>query len=148
MSRDRPSRSAPGRLRVWTGAALVALASMVPSVALVFQWRELWRAFSSRSVLADALERQTAPLADAARDLPTVGYFPPRGEDKGAEGARRRFLTQYAVAPTLVIDGSAEPVAIGDCVGVAHCGDVVRDAGYEIERDLGNGWLLLRRRAP
>ena len=56
-------------------------------------------------------------------------------------------LTQYALAPTLVLPGENFPLIVGDFSGVAPDTTLLSKRGFWVVRDLGAGLMLLAQRS-
>lgn len=147
--REASRRPAPARrARVAIAVALLAGASSLPAIAVFLQTREIVAAFSAAADPVGDFDRRLAPLAAALEGHPVAGYFPPPSEiDEGSPARRRRFMAQYSLAPTILLDDSTPSLIVADCTETPNCRERIRDAGLEMERDFGAGLLLLRKAA-
>jgi hypothetical protein len=122
---------------------LLAAAASLPGVSLTLQLAQSgWPVQRDDSIAA--FERHMAPLRDALRAQPTVGYLPPGGSLEAPGGAAHLYRTRYTLAPVIVVNTLVQPLIIAD--GVADPSRL--PAGLEVVRDFGGGLLLLRTLAP
>jgi len=83
------------------------------------------------------------PLLDPAAP---VGYLGDR--ERSLQSVIAFPLTQYAVAPALIENTGDRPRVIGNFLAEAPAAADLERRRLEVERDLGGGLLLLRRRDP
>jgi hypothetical protein len=98
-----------------------------------------------------AIARRAEPLRSLVSSQATVGYV----SDASAEGSDTASndpavihfrLMQYALAPTLVVEGKAAPLVVGDFLWRTPDSSALAKEGLERVRDVGDGVFLLRRR--
>jgi hypothetical protein len=105
-----------------------------------------WQRFAGvRAALDD--ESARAPAAPWQRlgylgDAPTFEQLPHLGRDE----MTALFLAQRALLPHLLVYGTDEPRILGNFHGESSRRERPARAGLEVERDFGDGVLLLRRR--
>lgn len=134
----------PARLswRARLAVAILAAAALLPPASVAVQLLAVGLPAGPRADPISAFEQRLAPVRAALAGTVRVGYLAPPGQP-AERAAARLYLTRYALAPVLVLD---ELTAV-------LLADGVRDraalpAGYRVERDFGDGLLLLRAVAP
>ncbi len=118
--------------------AVCALAALSVSVAPLLHGLPPWE---EPSEAAGRLEELRGLLPPGE----TLGYL-----DDGGGGDRETaalYQTQYALAPVLVARGAYHPRVLGRFL-LPPPASRIRDLGLVLERDLGDGLLLFRRRGP
>jgi hypothetical protein len=145
-ARPRTARIARTIARVWVAPAIIAAASLLPSIALFMQWRDIVGAFSAPPDSVSVVELKLAPAADALRGRAIAGYLPPRSGPDDDVTARRRFLAQYRLVPVALLDDPRADVVLVDCAAIPDCGALFASGDLEVDRMLEAGWVLARRR--
>jgi hypothetical protein len=116
----------------------------------------LERAIASRPVASaddEEIRRYEARFRQLRSALPSrgvVGYVAdPKGPERpfDARYARRFYLTQYVLAPVVVVDSVAPALAVGNFHSAWSDRDA-RKAGLVLDREFGDGVLLFRRESP
>lgn len=135
------------------GAGLLAL------IALFGVSRVIWRTGPEAPPTLDAqVQSYTDRYAALKGLLPPrgiVGYLsdgpgPPASENQApdkteAYQARWFMLTQYALAPVIVVRDPNRPLVVCNVQDPTRVSQVCQRPGLELVRDLGNGIALLRR---
>lgn len=91
-----------------------------------------------------AFERRLAPVRAALERSGPVGYWADPGP-KSVRSVKEFMLTQYALAPNLVREGTDETWVVGNFHAVPPSEEEVRALGLEKVLDTGNGACLYRR---
>jgi hypothetical protein len=92
-----------------------------------------------------AFERRLAPLATAVQGQAVIGYHWPAPEvPLTPTESAHLFLSQYSVAPILLVNDPALPLVIADAAFRSERGPFVVPGGFAIVRDFDNGLFLLK----
>jgi hypothetical protein len=136
--------------RLWIGLVLIAL------FVGVSQLQALRSAFAAYRTLGrpDEVSRHEARLQALRRALPghgVVGYVsdaPAAGIDPASSEARQAFkrylLTQYALAPLVVLRSIEAELVVGDFSAAGPDG-ASTPPGFVLVKDFGQGVVLFRR---
>ncbi|MEO8603444.1 MAG: hypothetical protein ABI629_12780 [bacterium] len=123
------------RLRV--ALAAVIAAALLPSAGIVLQLAGNPRLLTWRDDPISAFERHIAPLRDALRGEPVVGYW--ASSPLIPNRTAHRYSLRYALAPVQVRNTIDLPLVVAD--GVTDPQSL--PAQLRVRRDFGNGLLLL-----
>ncbi len=124
------------------GVGLLVLTVLI--VMADFSWRksELWTNLGAADLAGEA-ERRLDGLKE---------YLPSRGEvgyltdcEPGGELFGRFIVTQYVIAPAILVEGAGPDLVIGDFKGRVDVAALCRANGLELVRDFGGGVMLFRR---
>lgn len=91
-----------------------------------------------------AFVERLAPVRAALERSGPVGYWADPGP-KSARSVKEFMLTQYALAPNLVLEGTDPAWVVGNFHGAPPTAEEVRSRGLERVLDAGGGVLLYRR---
>jgi len=91
-----------------------------------------------------AFERRLAPLRGMPELQGLVGYRTDPGP-KSVQTVKEFMLTQYALAPLLVVEGTDHAWVVGNFHQTPPSADEVAREGFEVTADLHNGIVLYRR---
>ena len=127
------------------GVLVLALLALLSSAALLVRGSRIARSRLGQ----DEITRYLARFEGLRRALPahgTVGYesdlqdsLTDRQEVKGF------YLTQYAIAPVVVVAGTDRDLVIGNYRDPALNCRICRSTSFVLEKDFGGGVLLFRR---
>jgi hypothetical protein len=132
--------------RVTVGLLLIVLFTLVSNLQFVRI------AISARGTIAkgDEVTRYEARFQKLRQTLPSrgvVGYVSdsnPEGFPRNREYFRRYYLTQYSLAPLVVVNSTEPDLLIGDVDSAAHSERVITP-GFTLVKDFGDGVMLFRR---
>lgn len=140
------------RMRVRIAVALVLLYAGASAARWVHQGLS-WRAVAGADEIS-ANERRFAPLRPLLPDSGLVGYLGdpplpgPTPREANASALlhfRRYLLAQYALAPTLLIEGTEPEFVVGNFDADTTA---ATPPGFRVARAFGGGLLLFRRATP
>lgn len=135
MSVDATPGPRFGRTIFWAVPALAALGSLAFQMAGAGQPSP-----PPPPVDITAFEQRLAPLRAMPELRGPVGYRTDSGP-KSVQTVKEFMLTQYALAPLLVVEGTDQAWVIGNL----HRTPPAVEEGFEVAADLRNGIILYRR---
>jgi hypothetical protein len=128
------------------GVYLLALASLASSASLVRHADAIGRGRTGRDDVSTFL-RRLDPLRRMLPSHGTVGYEADSQDPLAErEDVRRFYLTQYAVAPVIVVAGVDRDLVIGDYRVPDRC-RICKSQDFTLAADFGHGLMLFRRKA-
>ena len=128
--------------RVKAGAlALLALTALLTNLAYLRDNVRTVPQTAGRDEVAE-YERRFAELKEALPRRGVVGYV--SDEADASEEAKKYYLTQYALAPLVVVRGADRPLVVGN---FAAGGTPAPAAGLALVKDYGDGVVLFGREA-
>jgi len=126
------------------GVYLLALVALASSAALARHIENTSRDRTGKDDVSPFL-RRLEPLRRALPSHGTVGYeadaLDPLAD---REDVRRFYLTQYAVAPVIVVAGVDRELVIGDYRSPEAC-RICKSKEFTLAADFGDGLMLFRR---
>jgi hypothetical protein len=96
--------------------------------------------------LQDPVRQHEDRLNRAREFLPARGVIGYVSDREGIEHVRRFYMTQYALAPLLVVRDSRRALILGDFTRPSNVGH--ETAGLRVLTDLGDGLVLLTPAKP
>jgi len=94
----------------------------------------------------DRVLKHEARMARARESLPTRGVVGYVSDVDGMELRRRLYMTQYALAPLLIVQDVKRDIILGDFTRFPSAD--YRAAGFKVLNDLGDGLVLLTPAKP
>lgn len=131
--------------RAWVAAILIAAASLLPTFALLTQLDAVLTVSAAPPDGVTAFEQRLAPMTVAVQGRAVVGYYWPAPEvPLTPTEAAHLYLSQYSLAPTLLVDDPSSSLMIADAAFRSERGPFLVPKGFAIVRDFGNGLFLLK----
>jgi hypothetical protein len=124
--------------RIRLALAAVIAAALLPAVGILVQAAGNAGIFRPRDDPMSAFERHLAPLREALRGEPVVGYLPPT---QAVDRAAHLYSVRYALAPVQVQNDADLPLVVADGAADAHH----FPQQLRVRRDFGGGLYLLER---
>jgi hypothetical protein len=115
--------------------AAVIVAALLPAAGILTQVATDAAVLRRRDDPISVFERRLAPLREALRGEPLVGYLPPPGVDREA----LLYTLRYTLAPVQVRSDLDAPLVVAD--GVRDPSQLPPQ--LRVRRDFGGGLLLL-----
>lgn len=124
--------------RVGIALTAVIAAGLMPAAGVLLQTARSPELLRPRDDPISAFDRHLAPLREALRGEPMVGYLAPSTVPKRTT---HLYTVRYALAPVQVIDDSHLPLVVAEGVSDAR----LLPPHLRVRRDFGRGLLLLER---
>ena len=138
-------RTIAATTRAWVATLLVAAASLLPCFTLLTQLDAILGVSAAPPDQVTSFEQRLAPLEAAVRDQTLIGYYWPAPQvPLTATESAHLFLSQYSLAPILLVNDPALPLVIADAAFRPDRGPFLVPRGFDVVRDFDNGLFLLK----
>lgn len=145
MKRSPGRRPTAPNTRAWVASLLIAVASLIPSFALLTQLDTVFGVAAAPPDRVTAFEQRLAPVAAAVRGQAVVGYYWPAPEvPLSPTEEKHLYLSQYSLAPIVLVNDSTLPLVIADAAFRSERGPFLLPKGFDVVRDFDNGLFLLK----
>ncbi len=122
--------------------ALVAAVSLLSIGRLFFQMADLYPSTPTPDGVTD-FDQRFAGVKDMLPAKGVIGYMTDPGASATDTNAQAEYyLAQYSLAPILVVNSDQQRYVVGNFHKVVTAGSL-RDRGYKLLRQFGNGIALL-----
>lgn len=145
MKRQSKQRTSQPNARAWAATLLIAGASLLPTMALLTQLDTVRAVRATSRDEVTVFEERWAPLKAAVQGQVEVGYFwPAAATPLTATEAAHLYLSQYSLAPILLVNDPTSSLVIADPAFRPDRGPFILPRDFDIVRDFGNGLFLLK----
>jgi hypothetical protein len=132
-------------IRPWLAPLLIAAASLLPTFALLTQLDAVLGVSTTPPDRVTAFENRLAPVTAAVQGWNEVGYYWPAPEvPLTPTETAHLYLSQFSLAPTLLVNDPTSPLVIADAAFRPERGPFIVPAGFDVVRDFDNGLFLLK----